>query len=211
VTFTRARRERLEAALQEIVDLLDEFDDDPDLEPEPLEPYFADCNGENDEREPSEDPEPSLGATGAINQTIGWTKHGGGCDREQGDDTGIGDAMALNTDDEANGDSEPSLGAAEQHPRGEGRTTFYGEPLRAMDGRSSDGSQVAWGSSSLSDLEGDEHDGREPDESGYGDHDGMREGERGEPWLGWTVSGYCGESNDREMNGDEGDHGGCWD
>ena len=107
-----ARRKQLEDALHQIVELLDALDGDPDFEP-----YMAGTPANEDEREPSSDFEPSLGATQDANQLRAWRGRPLGVrfmsaveDGEEGDDTGIGDAMGLNSDDEPDTDKEPSLG-----------------------------------------------------------------------------------------------------
>jgi len=122
--------------VENLLELLDELTGDPEEEPEVLEPYFADCPGYDDECEPSEDTEPSLGSTASIDQNRAWKGRPDGDwhttyvqDGEQGDDTGIGDPMGLTFDDEEphdreddseegedddhdeeGGDKEPSLG-----------------------------------------------------------------------------------------------------
>jgi len=128
-----SRRAEIEAEIDRLIAFLDAEDGDPDMEPEPLEPYFADCKGENDEREDDGDEEPSLGSTASIDHARAWKRPDEcryGIDGEQGDDTGIGD-----------------------------------------------------------------RDGLDPE---------------GEPWLGWTGWGFCGDTLDRESNGDEGDYSPHW-
>lgn len=101
------------AATAALIDLLDDLDGDPDLEP-------------------------TLSATTDTNQLWGWTEHGGGVE-----------------------DAE------------------------------------------------DEHDGAEPDPSGYGDQDGMSVEEVGEPSLGWTINGALGDRDDREYDGDDREPDSC--
>ncbi len=77
--------------------------------------------------------------------------------------------MAMNCEGEHDGaepdvDGEPSLGSVSNY----------------LDQRS-------WSIGGTDDAEGDEHDGREPDDS--------------EPSLGWTADGAFGDSGDREEDG----------
>ncbi|APG11399.1 hypothetical protein BKD09_23990 [Bradyrhizobium japonicum] len=86
------------------------------------------------------------------------------------EDEGDGDSE-LEDDDPAENDldDEPSLGALENHPT----SPWPGQPNLPLRCDNSGGQQL-WASSGTRDLE-DEHDGREPDESGIGDLDGLLE------------------------------------
>lgn len=110
------------------------------------------------ELEEQQDPEPSLG----------WLSDGRASPF-------VEDLELDDSDDEDNGDGEPSLGSIERHP------SCYG-----ADGRSWTGDQAAWADGGTKDLE-DEHDGAEPPEDD-------------EPSLGWTTSGVLGDLNDREQD-----------
>lgn len=115
------------------------------------------------------------------------------------------DAEADDADDEDGGDAEPSLASPELHPSVPmQRLNYWGEPVPGgFTGRDRTGSQIQWARGSRDDRE-DEHDGSEPDESGYGDLDGMNEGEVGEPSLGWTLDGKAGpDVGDRELDADD--------
>jgi len=102
-------------------------------------------------------------------------------------------------DDDA--DSEPSLGSAEHHPF----------PYSTMGDRKHN-TQEKWADytpNGAIDVEGDEHDGREPEETDES-HDGGEPDEDGEPWLGsfdqmtnqeksWRQAGDAGFHLDREV------------
>ena len=137
IRIGRQRRERIEAAVDGLLRLLDELDGNPDeedggdLEPTTGPSYADECE--------IEDPEPSLGWTATIRQegpnyhgpiSLGW--HYLPIDAEEEHDG--------REDDER----EPSLGSLENHP------DVYGENC----------SQERWGSSATNDREpdGDELD-----------------------------------------------------
>jgi len=79
-------------------------------------------------------------------------------------------------DAEDGGDDEPSLASPEQHV-----STPYGGWYGAGERRDDSGNQSHWAQGAVSDVEGDEHDGREPEDEGG---DGAIEDD--EPSLGWT-------------------------
>ena len=79
--------------------------------------------------------------------------------------------LSPNEDDEDTGDAEPSLGSS-----GHGQAGSISYAVRPI----SDGFQM------VHDCEGDEHDGREPDEA---DDEPSAGFDAGEPSLGWTVDG----------------------
>jgi hypothetical protein len=137
LSLTCARRERVEAIISSLVQLLDEFEPDADLEPD--DSGYGDLDGMSVE----EDGEPSLGWADMEARYGCFPNHSNGPDLE------------LDTaDDEDNGDREPSLGAAENHPTGN---------ILGFTGYTRQGSQEHWGAGNRDDREGDEHDGREPD------------------------------------------------
>jgi hypothetical protein len=91
----------------------------------------------------------------------------------------------------AGADGEPSLGSIEDHPNGYRDGSDDGDYGR---------NQARWASGNGDDCEGDEHDGREPDDNEGGD--GAEED--CEPSLGWTNGmvqgqGRLGGSDDREL------------
>ena len=105
-----------------------------------------------------------------------------GADHEP-DESGIADQDALALDQR----DEPSLAAAENHPSSSVQLDYWGQRSAfGFSGYTDQGSQLEWASGNRDDREGNEHDGREPDESGIGDMDGYQEQLRDEPSLGWT-------------------------
>jgi hypothetical protein len=101
-------------------------------------------------------------------------------------------------------DSEPSLGSIEMHPN---PYETMADHLRT---------QELWAIGATNDAEGDEHDGREPEddsEPSLGSFDGLVDQHAAwtasalqcdsEPSLGWTIEGQHGERNDHEMTGGE--------
>ncbi len=86
-------------------------------------------------------------------------------------------------DDEFNGDHEGVLGAPERHP---------GKDVRKSRAAQRGHSQEHWASGVGDELESNDEDAEdggdaEPDDSGYGDAEGMIEDTRGEYELGWTT------------------------
>ena len=126
--------------------------------------------------------EPSLGAFDAMtNQDKSWR-------RLQGEFGAEEDA------EEDDCDAEPSLGSVENHPNG------Y---LDGSDCGRGGKTQECWASGNRDDCEGDEHDGREPENEG-----GEAVREDCEPSLGWTDAesatgrhtGWGGETYDLEVD-----------
>ena len=106
----RRRRFHARETVDRLIGFLDATDGDPDLEP--TLGYVA--PGHVDEAEVEEDPEPSLGWTGIVNQAS--RNRLGGSD---GQDHEKDDADSEDSDPgEDNGDLEPSLGGGLTHPSG---------------------------------------------------------------------------------------------
>ena len=139
--------------IDELIDLLDT-----------LQLYDWDEREPDEDFEPDNDKEPSLGWTSSTKQE-GAAFYGAGAwehdiDREL---------------DEA--DREPSLGSLEKSPLGGDVGRILEDRLAGYTGaetRVAGGDQTLWGSSETDDTE-DEHDGREPEDSGCGDQDGLQE------------------------------------
>lgn len=103
------------------------------------------------------------------------------------------DGFTMDERETDSADDEPALGSIEDHPNPYLDGTDY--PGCGRD-------QSYWAGGSTDDCEGDEHDGREPDD----DEGGEAEKEDDEPSLGWTdVETRCGRyvNNGTDLEIDE--------
>ena len=126
-------------------------------------------------RDPSEH-EPSLGSADNLTNQTKWaagpTSNEWDIDRE-GDEH---DGREPDVDDEEGGDDEPSLGAQEPSEPDPLQGYFWGSKfmLPDDDDRAAVYDQTSWFRFDDTDRE-DEHDGREPDDTGIGDSGGLAE------------------------------------
>jgi hypothetical protein len=183
-----AFRQHLELAAENLIELLDEIDGDPDFENHP-------DHGEHTGIEPDADEEGSLGWTATLRQegrhwrgALDWCPWHVDVEADDSDHEDEHDGCEPDVDD------EPSLGACEIGTMS-GRD-FYGRWFFKDTGWD----QTQWSSGGCSDRE-EEHDGREP-------------GEDAEYSLGWTDAplqegqnwqGDLTRASDREL--DEAENG----
>ncbi|HWM48539.1 MAG TPA: hypothetical protein VNR11_16660 [Xanthobacteraceae bacterium] len=155
----RRIRQEAEAEIERLLDLLDQIEGDPDLEPSLASPEMPDFVMSSFL---------TYGDPAEFSQER-WAK-GGADDREDEHDG--------REPDEA--DNEPSLGAPECHPR----PAYACERLGDGEYRESSGDQSNWNAGFANDCE-DEFDGREPDED-FEPEEREADSADDEPNLGWN-------------------------